>query len=71
MSDLFKDAVGKQTDPRKRDFMAKFAANIELDMEDMKVLADPDIKQEQLDDVTSKLVERMNELTKSLRPPND
>lgn len=71
MSGLFKDAVGKQTDPQKRDFMARFAANIELDMEDMKVLADPDIKQEQLDDVTSRITERMNELAKSLRPPED
>lgn len=40
-------------------------------MEDMKALADPDIKQEQLDHVTSKITERMNELTKSLRPPTD
>lgn len=63
---LFYDAVVKQTDPRKRDFMAKFAANLELDMQEMKVLADPDIKQDQLDEVTAKITERMNELTKSL-----
>ncbi len=71
LSVLFKDAIGKQTDPRKRDFMAKVAANIERDREEIKIFADPDIKQEQLDDVTSKITERMNELTKSLRPPTD
>jgi hypothetical protein len=74
MSGLMKDAVGKQTDPRRRDIIAKLAANVELDMKDMKVLADPDITHEQLEDVTSKIAERMNELTeltKSLRPPTD
>lgn len=69
LSDRFKDAVTRQTDPRRRDFMAKFAANIELDLEDLKLLAHPDIKQEQLDDVAARITERMSELTMSLRPP--
>jgi len=49
--------------------VAKFVANVVLDMEDMKVLADPDIPQEQLKEVTSSINERLDELTKSLRPP--
>lgn len=68
MSETLKQAVGRQTHPRIRDFMAKFAENVELDIEDMRALNDPEISQEQLDSVTSRMTDRMNELTASLKP---
>jgi hypothetical protein len=72
MAGMLKQAIGKQADPRRREILTRFSENIEADIEDMKVLSDPSaVTQEQLDEVTSKITERMNKLTESLRPPEE
>lgn len=71
MSVRLKQAVERQTDPRRRDILAMFASNVELDIEDLKALSDPEISQEQLDVVTSKMTERMNSLTASVTSKAD
>lgn len=68
MSKTLKESVGQQTDPRMRDITAKLAAIVEQDIEDMKILENPELTHEQLDSVTTKMIQRINELTKSLRP---
>ena len=66
--DTLKGAVSRQTDLGRSELMTQLATNAELAMQDMNVFADPNVTQEQLEDVTSRITQRMGELNKSFFP---
>lgn len=71
MSARFADAALKELNPQKQELLRRLSENIKSDSEDLKLLCEPGVTEEQLQDVTQKIVERMTKLTESLHRNGD
>ena len=73
---LFEASIVQEQVGWKREFKSQFLENMREDKKDIARLQNPDVTEEDLQDVTAKIVERMNKLTEQLRtqmpkPPSE
>jgi len=71
MAAQLRQSVDREQNPSRKAFLDQFASNVEVDLDELGRLLDPNVSEKTLSEVAMGISDRMNKLTESLKKSND